>query len=135
MSNEKSERNLVEETTQDGYMIVREPGMDMLLWAYYVSYNKRCFDGSLPEMPVFWGKTIARGNERHVHALYVYEDPRRYIVLNETLQGMEPFDRLCLLHEMIHVKIDPISGHGAEFIAELKRVLDAAQWDVMGCID
>jgi hypothetical protein len=33
------------------------------------------------------------------------------------------------------VKLGPESGHGEDFIAEFKRVLDANKWEVLGCID
>lgn len=127
--------NLIEEVTQDGYRIAREAKQDMLLWAYYKSYNHLCFEGSLPEMPIFWAASLALPDGRDVNALYVSEESRQYIVLNKRLMDMAPFERVSLLHEMVHVKIDPISGHGEEFIAEFRRVLDADHWEVMGCID
>jgi hypothetical protein len=131
-------RDPIEEVTQDGCHIVREAGQDMLLSAYYTHYNEKCFDGSLPDVPIFWAKTISLLDGSRPMALYVSEEApvnRRYIVLDEKLSDMFPLERLCLLHEMVHVKIEPISGHGEEFIAEFKRVLDANQWEVMGCID
>jgi hypothetical protein len=130
--------DLIEDVTQDGCRIVREAGQDMLLSAYYTIYNQQCFDGTLPEMPIFWAKSISLSDGGHPMALYVSEESpvrRRYIVLDEKLSSMFPLERLSLLHEMVHVKIEPISGHGDEFIAEFKRVLDANHWEVMGCID
>jgi len=124
--------------TKDGYRIVREAGPpDFLLCAYYAGYNQRYFDGSLPEMLVFCAKTISLPDGKHPVALYVSEESpvKRYIVLNEKLKDMFPLERLCLLHEMVHVKIEPISGHGEEFVAEFKRVLYASNWEEMGCID
>lgn len=59
----------------------------------------------------------------------------RYIAIDDTLSGMFPLERLCLLHEMVHVKVGPEFGHGEEFITEFKRVLDANKWEVMGCVD
>ena len=125
----------IEEVTQDGCRIIREAGQDMLLCVYYAGYNRKCFDDGLPEMPIFWAKTISLPDGKHANALYVSEESRRYIVLDERLKDMSPLERLCLLHEMVHVKIDPIPGHGEEFIAEFKRVLDVSQWEVMGCFD
>jgi len=130
--------DLTEIVTQDGCRILREAGPpDFLLCAYYAGYNQRYFDGSLLEMPVFWAKTISLPDGKHPMALYVSEESpvKRYIVLDEKLLGIFPLERLCLLHEMVHVKIAPVSGHGEEFIAEFKRVLDASHWEEMGCID
>jgi hypothetical protein len=36
---------------------------------------------------------------------------------------------------MVHVKLGPDCGHGEEFVAEFRRVLDANKWEVMGCTD
>jgi len=129
--------DLTEDVTQDGYRIVRKVGQDMNLLAYYTVYNQRCFNGSLPSVPIFWAKSISFPDGSQANALYVSEESpaKRFIVLNEKLSDMFPLERLCLLHEMVHVKLEPISGHGEEFIAEFKRVLDANQWEVMGCID
>jgi hypothetical protein len=130
---------LVEETTQDGYRIVREAQPDLLLGMYYAAYNQACFDGSLPDMPIFWAKVICSPKGNHPVGLYVPEEDavikRRYIVVDERLSSMFPLERLILLHEMVHVKLGPDIGHGEEFIAEFKRVLDATRWEEMGCID
>jgi hypothetical protein len=40
--------NLIEDVTEDGWRISRENKRDMLLEAYYMIYNKQCFNGSLP---------------------------------------------------------------------------------------
>jgi hypothetical protein len=128
----------IEEVTADGWRIVRERGVDMILSAYYMSYNHQLFDKCLPEMDIFWASSIASPDGRHANALYISEESpvkRRYIVLDENLNSMFPLERLCLLHEMVHVRLEPISGHGDEFIAEFKRVLDANRWEVLGCID
>jgi hypothetical protein len=131
-------RDVDEEVTQDGYRVLRETSQDMLLWAYYVHYNHSCFGGRLPTMPIYWAKSIATPDGSHANALYVPEvSPvkRRFIVLDEKLSDMFPLERLCLLHEMVSVGIEPIGGHGEEFITEFKRVLDATGRDVMGCVD
>ncbi len=58
-----------------------------------------------------------------------------YIAIDDQLSGMFPLERLCLLHEMVHVRVGPDNGHGQEFIAEFRCVLDANKWEVMGCMD
>lgn len=129
--------NIVEEVTQDGFRILRESAEDMLLWAYYTHYNHMCFSGSLPPVPLYWAKSITLPDGGHANAVYVSEETpdgqkRRYIAVDEKLQSMFPLERLCLLHEMVHLKVP---GHADDFIAEFKRVLDANKWEVMGCID
>jgi hypothetical protein len=129
---------VIEEMTQDGCRIVRDVAPDLLLCAYYKGYNEKYFDGSLPQLPVFWARTITLPDGGHPVALYVTQESpvkRRYIVLHEKLSDMFPLERLCLLHEMVHAKLEPVFGHGEEFIAEFKRALDANRWEVMGCID
>ena len=130
--------NLIEERTQDGWRIVRENNFPLDLSSYYYSYNEKYFDNTLPCVPVYWAKTITPPHGGHANALYVSEESpvkRRYIVLYERLSGMFPLERLCLLHEMVHVKIGSNEGHGEKFISEFKRVLDANGWTVMGCVD
>jgi hypothetical protein len=110
----------------------------MLLNAYYMIYNKQYFDGSLPVIPVCWAKRITLPDGHGANAVYVPGDAllkRHYIAIDDTLSGMFPLERLCLLHEMVHVKVGPESGHDEQFIAEFKRVLDANKWELMGCID
>jgi ribosomal protein S18 acetylase RimI-like enzyme len=135
---EKSTDDLSEEVMQDGCRIVGISGADLNLLAHYEIYNRKYFDATLPAMPVFWAKAIYLADRRRANGLYVCEETptkRRYIVLDEKLSGMFPLERLCLLHEMVHVKIEPVHGHNGKFVAELKRVLDADGWEVMGCVD
>jgi hypothetical protein len=129
-----------EEVTQDGYRIVRVgKSGDVLLQEHYKSFNQECFDNTLPFVPVCRARSIRTPQGGRANALYIPADEtlakRDYIVIDETLCGMFPFERLCLLHEMVHVKLSPQVGHGEEFIAEFKRVLDANKWEVLGCID
>ena len=130
--------DLVEDVTEDGWRISREDKRDMLLESYYVIYNKQCFNNSLPFVPVCWAKRITHPDGSRANAIFVPGDAllkRPYIAIDDTLSGMFPLERLCLLHEMVHVKLGPECGHGDDFIAEFKRVLDANKWEVMGCAD
>lgn len=130
--------NLIEDVTEDGFRVVRENRFDLLLNSYYMIFNQQLFNGSLPQVPVFWAKRITQPNGHGATAVYVPGDAklkRRYIAIDDTLSGMFPLERLCLLHEMVHVKVGPDCGHGEEFVAEFRRVLDANKWEVMGCID
>jgi|HubBroStandDraft_6_1064221.scaffolds.fasta_scaffold433114_3 hypothetical protein len=129
----------VEEVTQDGWRIVRDAMQCATLMGYYMHYNFSCFAGELPDTPVFWAESITLPDGKsHANALYVSDESlgRPYIVLDKKLESMMPLDRLCLLHEMVHVSLGPaVSGHGERFIAEFKRVLDANRWEVIGGSD
>ena len=130
--------DLIEDVTEDGFRICRENKRDMLLEAYYMIYNKQCFGGSLPFVPVCWAKSITLPDGHRANAIYLPGDSlvkHRYIAIDDQLSGMFPLERLCLLHEMVHIRVGPDNGHGEEFIAEFRRVLDANKWEVMGCID
>ncbi len=125
---------LLEKVTHDGWRIVYDGSLDMLLFGHYMAYNHACFGGSLPDIPLVWAKSISSPDGHHAHGLYVSEESpvkRRFIALDEKLIGMFGLERFCLLHEMVHAKLDPIDGHGEEFLAELKRVLDAIKWEVL----
>jgi hypothetical protein len=133
-----NDSNDLTEDVCNGWRILRENKLPGLLQMYYAMYNKQCFDGSLPFVAVIWAERITQPDGTPANAIYVPGDAalrRRYIAIDGRLSGMFPLERLCLLHEMIHVKLGPESGHGEDFIAEFKRVLDANKWEVMGCID
>jgi hypothetical protein len=133
-----SPADLIEDVTEDGFRICRENKRDMLLETYYMIYNRQCFGGSLPAVSVCWAKCITLPDGQRVSAIYVPGDSlikRRYIAIDERLAGIVPLEQLCLLHEMVHVKVGPDLGHGEEFINEFRRVLDANKWEVMGCLD
>jgi len=124
--------------TENGCYIRRNTHRSGMLEMHYAMYSRQCFSGSLPFVSVYWAETITFPDESHPNAIYVPGDSlvkHPLIAINEALCGMFPLERLCLLHEMVHVKIGPESGHGEEFITEFKRLLDANRWEVMGCID
>ncbi len=125
---------LREHVTQDGWHVVYDGRGDMLLWGHYTAYNHTCFDGSLPDLPLVWAKSITSPDGHRAHGLYISEESpvkRRYIAIDEKLSDLFGLERFCILHEMVHAKLDPIEGHGEEFLAELKRVLDAIKWEVL----
>lgn len=125
---------LLEDETQDGWHIVYDRSRDPDLIRHYMEYNHACFDGSLPDIDLVWAKSIRSPEGQPAHGLYVSEDSperRRYIALDEKLSDMFGLERFCLLHEMVHTKLDPVKGHGEEFLSELKRVLDAIHWEVL----
>jgi hypothetical protein len=121
--------DVIEDVSEDGFRIVRENKFDLLLNSYYMTYNQQLFNGSLPQVPVFWAKRITQPNGCGASAVYVPGDAKlkcRYIAINHTL-GMSPLERLCLLHEMVHVKVGPDCCHGEEFVVEFRRVLEREQ--------
>jgi hypothetical protein len=134
----------IAEVTLDGYRVVHDKNVASIMQIYYASFNKHCFNGELPTVPVCWAKHIQGpgGDFAHVNGVYVHDKNaegktmRRFIAIDETFAGLPPLDRQILLHEMVHVKLDGIyDGHGEPFINEFRRVLDADKWGVMGCID
>jgi hypothetical protein len=91
----------------------------------------------VPQLSHVWARMITQPNGHRVNAVYVPGDAavkRRYIALDDRLAAMFPLERLCLLHEMVHVMVGPECGHGEEFIAEFRRLLDTNKWEVVGCI-
>jgi hypothetical protein len=125
---------LLEDETQGGWRIVYDRSRDPDLIRHYMEYDHACFDGSLPDIDLVWAKSIRSPEGQHAHGLYVSEESPergRYIALDEKLSDMFGLERFCLLHEMVHAKLDPILGHGDEFLSELKRVLDAIHWEVL----
>jgi len=131
--------DLVEDVTENGSRIRRFNRLDLHLNSCYAILNKQCFNNALPGIPVYWAEHIdIQPDHLHSNAVYVpgdsvIKDP--YIAIDDCLAGKYPLDQLCLLHEMVHVRIGPEFDHGEVFIAEFKRALDANKWEVMGCID
>ncbi len=126
----------IEDLTEDGFCIRHRNTRDMNLEQYYDIYNRQCFGGNLPFTPILWAESITEKDGNRANAIYVSGDSKlkkRYIAIDERLCGMFPLDRLCLLHEMVHVRLGPDSNHGEDFICEFRRVLDANKWEVMGC--
>jgi hypothetical protein len=132
---------LVEDHTEDGRCIVRELGPNFGLQRTYDSFNRQYFSNSLPRIRVFWAKSITYKDHDYTsraNGIFVTPDSlikQPYIAIDEALSNVSPFEYLCLLHEMVHVKLGADIEHGEEFIAELKRVLDANNWGLMGCLD
>jgi hypothetical protein len=128
----------VEITTVDGVAIRRYRNCDLVLMAFYQAYNEKYFGNSLPSLPVYWASEIRFRDGRSANALFVppemapHQQP--FIVLCEKIQGVEPLPRQCVIHEMIHVKINGIPGHPKAYIDELQRVLNLDGWEVMGCM-
>jgi hypothetical protein len=123
------------DTSENGWQILRRNEPDGTLQMDYAIYNRQCFENALPTVRLYWAQRITQPNGRLANAVYFPGDAgRRYIAIDDRLEYMLPLDRLCLLHEMIHLKLGTES-HGEDFVSEFKRVLDANKWEVMGCID
>jgi hypothetical protein len=76
--------DVIEDVSEDGFRIVRENKFDLLLNSYYMIYNQQLFNGSLPQVPVFWAKRITQPNGCGATAVYVPGDAklkRQYIAI------------------------------------------------------
>jgi len=73
-------------------------------------------------VPVCWAKSITSLTDTAANAFTCRRllVKHRYIAIDDQLSGMFPLERLCLLHEMVHIKVGPDNGHGEEFITEFK---------------
>jgi hypothetical protein len=127
----------IEVTTKDGIAIRRYRGFDLVLNALYDAYNCSYFEDSLPHIPIYWASKIRFASGRSANALFVPSemapDQRAFIVVHERIQGIEPLPRQCVMHEMVHVKLNGIDGHPKAFTDEFQRVLNLNDWEVMGC--
>jgi hypothetical protein len=128
-----------EELTIGKARIRRAKGADRTLTMFYFRYNVEYFNGSLPQLRVHWADEIEFEGDS-VHALFVPEEqtPRQesFIVISSKLKELDPFQYLCLLHEMVHVRLfGSVYGHPREFVEEFKRVLDENRWQVLSSLD
>jgi hypothetical protein len=96
-----------EELTIGKARIRREKGADGTVTIFYFRYNVEYFNGNLPQLKVHWADEIFEGDS--VHALFVPEEqtPRQesFIVISSKLKELDSFQHLCLLHEMVHVRL------------------------------
>jgi hypothetical protein len=133
--------NVIADYTEDGRCIVRDVKPNYALQTAYDGFNRQYFNSRLPRIRVYWAKSITYKEHDHTsraNGIFVTPDSlvkHPYIAIDENLSKVSPFEYLCLLHEMVHVTLGADIEHGEEFVAELKRVLDANKWDLMGCLD
>jgi hypothetical protein len=64
--------DLIEDVTDEGYRVQRESKSCGLLEQYYSIYNRQCFGGTLPFLPVFWAKSITLVDGQPANAIYVF---------------------------------------------------------------
>lgn len=86
------------------------------LTRWYRTYNEKYFNNELPEdIKLLW-----ESHSEHLGTVRV--DEKFEIRINPVLAIIPPYARLCLLHEMVHVKLWPSIKHGSKFQAEMMRL-------------
>lgn len=89
----------------------------------YTRYNKKFFDGKLPDtVPI----TLVDMSATDKGGLCTtYSEPGltiHSIHLDSTFKEYDSLLRFFLLHEMVHVKLHPYGDHGQEFDDEMMRL-------------
>lgn len=91
---------------------------DRQLKRFYNEFNRKYFDGSLPDCHVWWEPL---GGATFGDCLYLEEEKIWRIRINPFCGGWRSISKFTLLHEMIHIKAGP--HHGAKFDREVQRLL------------
>jgi hypothetical protein len=125
---------MLEFTLSSGYHIGFEPRSGTEAYFYFAMYNTRLFNTELKNLPIWFASLIRPpGGGTDANGLFVWKDDsplsHPFILIHEKIRGVEPFWRLCLLHEMIHAK--GIDGHGDAFKTELRRVMELDGWETL----
>jgi hypothetical protein len=125
---------MLEFTLLSGYHIRFEPRNGTEIDFYFAMYNTSLFNNELKHLPIWFASSIRPPDGgSDANGLFVCKDDsplsHPFILIHEKIRGLEPFSRLCLLHEMIHAK--GIEGHGDAFRTELRRVMDLDGWETL----
>lgn len=101
------------------------------LWtpkSLYKFWNCRYFGSRLPDIPVYFSKTLGKGRERRTMGCSSFDDntgrPLR-IQLNPRYKDAFIIWAATLLHEMVHVqqwKIQKNQAHGRKFQKRMKQL-------------
>jgi hypothetical protein len=104
---------------------------------WYRDYNRKYFSAALPETGAvrMWHAPLRKecGASRY-GCVWGFEcDAEQWdLHLDDWLKEHEPFAKICLLHEMVHIKLWPFRFHGKKFNAEIERlVLSGAYRDLL----
>jgi hypothetical protein len=129
--------------TRDDYKVVfNEQDETGSLDATFTRFNALIFGNELPQMKIRYATSIhslrepglpigllATPNDPVEHPMfgqYVLDVP--HIFISEKLRRVAPVDEWVLLHEMCHYKVP---NHRPDFVAEVKRALEAINWQVL----
>ena len=92
---------------------------DPTLKKWFRTFNKRYFDGTLPNCVVFWEPAFVTGDELGE----VKQEGERIILrIDPSIRFTSAVTKLVLLHEMSHLRLWPYLGHGRKFQAEMLRL-------------
>ena len=85
----------------------------------YRSYNRRFFDGQLPDAFIWW--EVPAGAYADCQLI----DGVWRVRINPSLAGWPSIARWSLLHEQAHIKLHPNRNHGRKFQQEMLRLAEA----------
>lgn len=99
---------------------------DPRLKRIFNEYNRKWFGGKLP------GSTVVRWARSKKDLKFECESKtvlacadNETIVMSPWMKGSTNLCRFTMLHEMVHVKLPPIAGHGPRFQKEMHRLARA----------
>lgn len=96
---------------------------DPVLSRWYRDYNKKYFLGALPEpdaVRIFYGPCFKEFRQYGRTMGFEQDAVEWDMHLDELLEEHEPFAKLTLLHEMVHIKRWPDRRHGELFRKEIE---------------
>ena len=103
------------------------------LYRWYLKYNRLYFNGELPvDLLIYWEPSIPTDAGAETCPVYEVAAGKFKITMDPGIQALTKYWKICLLHEMYHVKLwakHPKHQHGKLFQEERRRV------EAMGAYD
>lgn len=99
------------------------------LTSWYEIYNNTYFDGQLPRDTIL-GCTPYLSTQLDAQGVTAITADRKFIILIDSRFCIgNRVEKRILLHEMVHVKLFPVSGHPETFTTEIHRLLLTGAFD------
>ena len=98
------------------------------LYRQYLRFNRLYFGDKLPaDILIYWEPNIPVDAAAETCPVYEVAHDKFKITMDPAIQDLRKYWKICLLHEMIHVKLwrtNPKHQHGKLFQGELRRIME-----------
>jgi hypothetical protein len=112
----------------EDWNLVKAPATASDLSAWANAFQQEYFPECVPNV------LVAVNTNTNFGGTAAFEPNSMTIHISERVTPLENVAKICLLHEMVHVKLytenkDADEAHGIRFKAEIKRLIEAGAYD------